>query len=89
MARAKLTRSLSLGASEPVNKYRRQMHLHGVARAYEELDLVEVRVNCAGGLCPPGLALPAVQCGRGNCRMPDRRVPVLLLLLLTFSFTVI
>ena len=46
----------ALGASEPLDKHRCHEHLHGVARAYEDLGLVDVCGKCAIGPCSLGSA---------------------------------
>lgn len=49
----------ALNAREPLDKHRCHEHLHGVARAYEELGLVDVCGKCAIGPCSFGPAVPA------------------------------
>jgi epoxyqueuosine reductase QueG len=41
----------ALDVSEPLDKHRCHKHLHGVARAYEDLGLVDVCGKCAVGPC--------------------------------------
>ena len=48
----------ALDANEPLDKHRCHEHLHGVARAYEELGLVDVCGKCAVGPCSFGPAVP-------------------------------
>ena len=48
----------ALDASEPLDKHRCHEHLHGVARAYEELGLVDVCGKCALGPCSLGSSGP-------------------------------
>jgi len=48
----------ALDASEPLDKHRCHEHLHGVARGYEDLGLVDVCGKCAIGPCSLGSAVP-------------------------------
>ena len=48
----------ALDASEPLDKHRCHEHLHGVARAYEDLGLVDVCGKCVIGPCSLGSAVP-------------------------------
>ena len=50
----------ALDTNEPLDKHRCHEHLHGVARAYEELGLVDVCGKCALGPCSFGPAVTAV-----------------------------
>ena len=48
----------ALDVSQPLDKHRCHEHLHGVARAYQELGLVDVCGKCAVGPCSFGAAAP-------------------------------
>jgi len=50
----------ALDAKEPLDKHRCHEHLHGVARAYAELGMVDVCGKCTIGPCSFGPAVPAV-----------------------------
>jgi epoxyqueuosine reductase len=48
----------ALAADGPLDKHRCHEHLHGVARAYEDLGLVDACGKCAVGPCSFGPAVP-------------------------------